>query len=461
MVKTPKMRHSKARREPVTIDLAATRLPGDDVTAPAAAQQQADLEAAAASDVARETSQSTAAEAEIRATSTERDVPPTATSAEAPTFGRQQPTDGDTRPSTAHTAEKSETTAAPRPAAPARSGISVLAAGLVGGVITLLGAGALQYGGLLPSPGAADGSALEAVRSEVAALKSELAGVASGGAAGETVAALEVKFDALAGDVATLQAAVQSGGAGEGAGLAALDAKIAEMQARLAELAQNTGASADLAPINEKLTALDTAIRDATGAVAAGDGRLKALEQQLSQLASKVDGQANQPKIALSIAASALKAAIDRGQPFTAELETLAAISPNLPQLTALRAHAETGVATRDDILAEVDSAANAMIAAGKPADPNAGVLDQLWQSAASLVTVRPVGAVAGEGVPETAARLEAALKAGDLGAALTEYDSLPDAAKAASRDFAAKLRARLDVETLVDQAIAEAMKTV
>jgi len=63
--------------------------------------------------------------------------------------------------------------------------------------------------------------------------------------------------------------------------------------------------------------------------------------------------------------------------------------------------------------------------------------------------------------VPETVARMEAALKAGDLARALVEYDTLPETAKAAGSGFAGKIKARLDVETLVDQAIAEAMKTV
>ena len=43
-----------------------------------------------------------------------------------------------------------------RPApAPERKGggLSAIAAGIIGGVITLLGAGALQFAGLLPSPG--------------------------------------------------------------------------------------------------------------------------------------------------------------------------------------------------------------------------------------------------------------------------------------------------------------------
>ena len=72
---------------------------------------------------------------------------------------------------------------------------------------------------------------------------------------------------------------------------------------------------------------------------------------------------------------------------------------------------------------------------------------------------MRPIGAVEGPGVPETVARMEVALKAGDLAKAIAEFDTLPEPAKAAGAAFADKIRARLEVEKLVDQAIAAAMK--
>jgi hypothetical protein len=167
----------------------------------------------------------------------------------------------------------------------------------------------------------------------------------------------------------------------------------------------------------------------------------------------------SQPKIALAIAASALKAAVDRGAGFGAELETFAAISPEAPELAALRAHAEKGVPTRADIVAETDAAANAMIAAAKPVNEDAGILERLVSSAEQLVQVRPIGAVEGTGVPETVARMEVAVNQGDFAKALAEYDTLPETAKAAGTDFVSKLKARLDVETLVDKLVAGAMK--
>ena len=130
-----------------------------------------------------------------------------------------------------------------------------------------------------------------------------------------------------------------------------------------------------------------------------------------------------------------------------------------MAELAALRPYAENGVATRADILAETDQAANAIIAAASPPPQNAGFFERLLSSAESLVTVRPIGAVEGPGVPETVARMEVAIKAGDLATAITEFDTLPEPAKAAGAAFADEIRARLEVEKLVDQAIATAMQ--
>ncbi|TIS35790.1 MAG: phage tail protein, partial [Mesorhizobium sp.] len=113
----------------------------------------------------------------------------------------------------------------------------------------------------------------------------------------------------------------------------------------------------------------------------------------------------------------------------------------------------------RATIASEADAAANAMVEAATPVDQNAGFFQSLVSSAKSLVQVRPVGAVEGKGVPETVARIEVAVSQGDYAKALAEYDTLPDASKAAGADFAGKLKARLEVEKQIEALIAGATK--
>jgi hypothetical protein len=337
-----------------------------------------------------------------------------------------------------------------------------IAAGIIGGVIALAAAGGLQFAGVLGAPGSGGGTvSFDGVNGEIASLKREIADLreASGnGAATAKVDGLSSALDQVKADVASLKSAVEQGGAGDNAGLAALGDKVKQIETAVAALGQ-AGGPVDLGPLNEKLSSLDALVKSAGEAAKAQEGRLAALEQSVTQLAGKVDAQASQPKIAMAIAASALKAALDRGAPFAAELETFAAISPDAPEIAALRPYAEKGVPTRTEIAGEVDAAANAMVAAATPVDENAGFFQNLLSSAESLVKVRPIGAVEGAGAPETVARIEVAVNQGDYAKALSEYATLPEAVKAAGADFAGKLKARIEVETQVDALIAGAMK--
>jgi len=496
MVKTPKMRHSKSRREPVTIDLepgAVSRIVDEDAAKPQAGTEDAPAEAAPEAEIPEEPvhadqtdlepwehadagseapAGAKAAEAELPYPGS--DAPPSRAGAfdygfdEATTKAGEtkagatkagETKAGETRAAAGNTDARSGTMAVQ----PKRGALNGIAAGIIGGVIALVGAGGLQFAGLLGAPGSGSGVSLDGVNGEIASLKTEIAGLkeTSGSTdASAKVDGLSSALDQVRTDVTALKSAVQQGGAGDSAGLAALADKVSQIETAVAALGKAAGAApVDLGPLNEKLAGLDALVKSAGEATTAQAGRLTALEQSVSQLSGKVEAQASQPKIALAIAASALKAALDRGAPFSAELETFAAISPDAPQLAALRAYAEKGVATRAEIASQADAAASAMVAAATPVDQNAGFLQNLMSSAESLVKVRPIGAVQGAGAPETVARMEVAVNQGDYAKALSEYDSLPEAARAAGADFAGKLKARIEVETQVDALISGAMK--
>jgi hypothetical protein len=164
--------------------------------------------------------------------------------------------------------------------------------------------------------------------------------------------------------------------------------------------------------------------------------------------------------MATILAATSLKSAIDRGEPFAAELDAYAALAPEAPEIGQLREFAEEGVPTRAEIAAQADAAASAMIEAARPGDPQAGFFGRLWNSAQGMVNVRPVGMIEGEGAPETIARLEAAIEAGDYARAVQEYESLPEEARQAGQDFMAKVRARQSADNLIDQAMAAALRS-
>jgi hypothetical protein len=533
MVKPPKIRHSKSRREPMTIDLrpgeisrietakAEEAQPAD---APAAEAATQPVEAEATTEAAAKPIESVEASSEAHRpasedAATQSSIDPDAVAAGAsPEPKSEQPAEEDTTafmgsewPPEPDAAAAEKTPIEERVAhafgrdpdsppptgsgrggndaeeppirvgpAPGRSGISFLAAGVIGGVVALVGAAALQFAGVLPAPGTdvvvpiADDAAIASLKADLAALKGEVDQVKKAGAGGDTsalsqsvselssgVQGLTKALDQVKADVAALQKAVSQGDAGGGAALEALNQKIAALEASIQKLGEaGPGVRQEaIDAINQKLGAVEQAAAAANDAMKSGADRLAALEQSVKTLSDQVARQADQPKVALAIAAAALKSAIERGGPFTAEVETFAAIAPDSPELPELRDIAAKGIASKAELEAGMDDAATVMIAASEQPGEDAGFWESLFASAESLIKVRPIGEVEGDTVPAKVARMEVAVKAGDLAKALAEYDTLPEAPKAAGQAFADLIRTRVRADELVAKALAGAMK--
>ncbi|MCC6204610.1 MAG: hypothetical protein IT533_06435, partial [Hyphomicrobiales bacterium] len=287
MVKTPSVRHSKSRKDPVTIDLEASPVNRD--PDPQSAGQASPEPSLLGGTSATEDVQPPVVEG-AGFTMTEpvsKEMPvsesPTASneallaadaaknlSAESAPPGKE-PENASEKPDVKRAAEapRRESPASPVPPAqaaksePRRGGISAIAAGVIGGVVTLVGAGVLQYGGLLPAPGGSGGDAvaIEGLRGEIASLQTELATLKTAGNAStdaQAVADLQARIATLTDDLGALKSAVESGGTGENAGLAALDSKIAELQTQISAISQSAGGAAvDLTPLNDRIAALE------------------------------------------------------------------------------------------------------------------------------------------------------------------------------------------------------------
>jgi hypothetical protein len=470
MVKTPKTRHSKRASDPVTIELepgAVSRIADDKTSTsndePAVETARSDAvidndvghgKDDAAAPVAAEDNTEAKEGSERTSFDYSFEDQPAKPAAEWPSSNAS----GEPSPNWGKAENESSGARQPRAVRNSRGGIG---AGILGGVIALAGAGALQFAGILGAPGSA---ALDGVNSQVASLQREITALTesqNGGGAAAKVDGLSQSLDQVRADLSALKSAVDASTPANGTELGALNDKVQQVEAAVAALGEAAKVEpVDLAPVNDKLASLEASIKSATDAATEQSGRLTSLEQSFASLSTTVEAQASQPKIALAIAASALKSALDRGAPFAAELETFAAIAPDAPQLATLRTYAEKGVPTRAEITAETDAAANAMVSAARPVDQNAGFVERLVSSAESLVKVRPIGAVEGAGVPETVARMEVAVTQADYERALSEYESLPDAAKAAGAEFAGRLKARMEVEAQIDALISSAMKT-
>lgn len=309
----------------------------------------------------------------------------------------------------------------------------LIAAGIFGGLVALLGAGAVQYAGYLPgSPTQPTNSA------EIADLSGEIEGLKQSVASLAATPAPVADNSALEKRIAALEAAPQtptSGAATGSSDVEALNQKIADLTAQIDQL------KTSLAQTTEQ--------QASSGAD---------ISSRLSEAEKKLNEPREDVAVARAIAAAALKAAIDRGGPFLAELDTFTGVAPDDPAATDLRGFAETGVPSRAELIRQVPDVATAIVESVNQPDPNQGWSDRLMSSAKSLVSVRPVGNVEGESVEAIAARMEDKVKNGDLPGAATEWNSLPATAKQASAAFKQSLEARIRVEDLVSGALSKAI---
>ncbi|TAV75776.1 COG4223 family protein [Rhizobium leguminosarum] len=397
-------RHSKSADEPVTIDLDA-----QEFAAAADTEKPVDNETADSADAGLPPETETASHADYEEKPV-MDTPEEEPAAPEPSF-----------------------TPPPEQPAPKSAGTSgLIAAGIFGGLVALLGAGAIQYAGYLPGSSAPQTTSPETadLAGEVDGLKQAVANLAANPASADD-GELEKRVAALE----TAAKAPAAGAPADSANVEALNQKIAELTDQVDQLRST------LAQSSEQQTTNGADISK----------RLEEAEKKLNEPREDV-------AVARAIAAAALKAAIDRGGPFLAELDTFAGVAPDDPAVADLRAFAETGIPSRTELVGEVPDVATAIVEAVNQPDPNQSWSDRLMSSAKSLVSVRPVGNIEGESVEAIAARMEEKVKNGDLPGASAEWNNLPALGKQASAAFKQSLEARIRVEELVGGALSKAV---
>ncbi|UWU34198.1 COG4223 family protein [Rhizobium sophoriradicis] len=408
MVSGTPPRHSKSADEPVTIDLDS-----QDFASVADTEKPVDTDAGEAD--------STAADA---------DLPPETEAASQPEL--QSEPEAEAPEETTAAAEPSFTSSAEQPASKGAGASGLIAAGIFGGLVALLGAGTIQYAGYLPGSSAPQTASPEIadLSGEIDGLKQTVANLAANPASTDD-GALETRIAAL--ETAAKNAAAAP--TGDPANVEALNQKIAELGGQVEQL------RATLAQSSEQQTS---------------DGA--DIAKRLDEAEKKLNEPRQDVAVARAIAAAALKAAIDRGGPFLAELDTFAGVAPDDPAVADLRSFAETGIPSRAELVRQVPDIATAIVEAVNQPDPNQSWSDRLMASAKSLVTVRPVGNIEGESVEAIAARLEDKVKNGDLSGASAEWNALPAPGKQASAAFKQSLEARIRVEELVGGALSKAV---
>jgi hypothetical protein len=144
----------------------------------------------------------------------------------------------------------------------------------------------------------------------------------------------------------------------------------------------------------------------------------------------------------LALAAATLNSAVERGEPFAAELAAAKALGADPKALAPLEPFAASGVPSADALGRELAALAPSLRPAAPPA-PREGFLQRLQVNAEKLVRVNPAAEVAGDDAAAVVSRVEARAAQGDLSAALAELGKLPPAARAAAEPWIKKAQAR------------------
>jgi hypothetical protein len=125
------------------------------------------------------------------------------------------------------------------------------------------------------------------------------------------------------------------------------------------------------------------------------------------------------------------------------------------PAIDRLREFASAGIATNAQLLAAFDSVRGQILSLSS--EPAAGFFEKLVDNAKGLVKVEPAGPVPGNSPEAILSRVKAWVAAGDPASALTAWQTLPEAQKAAGTSFAEMLARRVEA----DKALAEVLASL
>jgi len=260
-----------------------------------------------------------------------------------------------------------------------------------------------------------------------AALASRITAVeAQGKASNDSLAGLTRRVDEVAAAAQTALAQAKT---------AAAAADTAKETAQSA--VQNAKSSTQTAAQRSDIEALESHVATLQNAV-------KSLDADTAQRASS--STAGDRAMRLAIAAEALRAAIERGAPFQAELAAVKALGADPKATAELEPFAAQGLTSAAELGRELAALAPAIQRAMEPQPSSNSILARLESHAQRLVRITPAASSAapvGDDPAAVIARLNADAARGDIDAALAEIAKLPDEARAPAQAWANKAGAR------------------
>jgi hypothetical protein len=333
-------------------------------------------------------------------------------------------------------------TGGPAPSRP-RSAINSAVGGIVAGAagaiaVVAIGAGLWAGGYVPPSLLPASPSAQPPNNAAIADISARLNKIEGAMATRQQPAPPPQPDPALVSRLAAAEAATKS----LGDSLAALTRRVDDVA---------TAAQSALAQAKSASTAADAAKNAAQAGVARSDldalaARITALESTIKTLADDLKHQtatADDRAARLTIAAEALRAAVERGAPYQAELAAAKSLGADPAATAPLEAFAASGVPGAAPLARELAGLVPALQQAAEPAASNSSFLSRLESNAQHLVRVTPVDAPPGDDPSSVVTRIGVDAAHADIAAALADIAKLPDAAKPPAAAWVEKAQAR------------------
>jgi hypothetical protein len=183
-----------------------------------------------------------------------------------------------------------------------------------------------------------------------------------------------------------------------------------------------------------------------TAALRASSGRMDALAASMTELQSSTRAATagSDRAVRLTVAAAALRTAVERGEPFATELATVKGLAKDASTVAALEPFAASGVPSNAALAHELSALIQPMLNAVSVVPRDGNILNRLQANAEKLVRIRRVGEVpAGDDPTSTIARIEAKAAQADVAGALAELGKLPPNVRAPAQGWIAKAQLR------------------
>jgi hypothetical protein len=238
--------------------------------------------------------------------------------------------------------------------------------------------------------------------------------------------------------------------------LAAAEAATKSLNDSLAALAHRVDDAAAaaqnaLAQAKSSSTVADAAKSAAQAGVTRSDidtlaARIAPLESAVKTLADDIKHEtatADDRAARLTVATEALRATVERGAPYQAELAAAKSLGADQSATAPLEAFATSGVPGAAALARELAGLVPALQQAAEPASSNNTFLGRLENNARRLVQITPVDAPPGDDPASVVTRISVDAEHGDIAAAFADIGKLPDAAKPLAAAWVEKAQAR------------------